>query len=105
MAMSTRNGTTSASSVDVVDEQDLRRRHDGGAGERAGKTVEAADQSGGKSLQPDGHHGAGEAGIERDQHAGERSDQSGEAPGERVDGVQVDAALGGEQRVLAGGAD
>ena len=47
---------------------------------------------------------AGQAGIERDQHAGERAGQRREPPGQRVDGVQIDAALRGEQRVLPGGA-
>ena len=42
--------------------------------------------------------------VERDQHAGERPVKRREAPGERVDRVQVDAALRGEQRVLPGGA-
>ena len=72
--------------------------------ERARETVEAADEGGRKGFQADRHHGAGEPGVERDQHAGERAGQRREAPGERVDGVQVDAALRREQRVLPGGA-
>ena len=43
-----------------------------------------------------------EPGIERDQHAGNRAGQGREPPRQRVDRMQVDAALRGEQRVLPG---
>jgi hypothetical protein len=52
-------------------------------------------------LRPDHHHGLVEAGIERDQHPGNRSAQTRERPGQGIDRVQVDAALRRQQRVLS----
>ena len=88
--------------IDVVDGEHLGAGHDQRADERAHEAVEPADQRRREGLEPDHHHGLVEAGIERDQHAGDRSGQGRKPPGQRVDGVQVDAALRRQQRVLPG---
>src|SRR5579871_4502549 len=88
--------------VDVVDEQDFGRRDDGRAGQGSRQTVEPADQCAGKRLQTDDDERLIEGGVACDEHAGEARRQGGERPRQRVNSVQIDAALRGEQRVVAG---
>ncbi len=58
----------------------------------------------GKALRPMIDHRLVERLVERDEHPGDARREGRQPPGERVDAVQADAALGREQRVLAGGA-
>jgi hypothetical protein len=59
--------------IDVLDRENFGGGDDAGAKKRAKQAVEAADQGHGKRLQPDDRHGAGQAGVERDQHTRDRS--------------------------------
>ena len=59
-------------------------------------------RAGAKAFETDHNHALVEPGIERNQHARNRSGQGGKAPGERVDGMQVYPALCGEEPILTG---
>ena len=68
--------------------------------QRAEQAVQPADQRRGERLQAEHRHGPLESCVCGEQHARHAAGEGREAPGERVDAVQADAALRGQQRVL-----
>src|SRR5262249_40376054 len=73
-----------------------------GARNDAAQAVEPADEGHREGLEPEYAERGIEAYVVRVEDARQRAGEAGQRPREREEQLEVDSALGGEQRLLAG---